>query len=255
MSFILDALRRLEEKREPETAGEIIAVARGGPGPTRRKPLWPWFLIVVLSVNVILITGWYFLKGERGEDRPVNVSAEPLSPAGGGRAGTASSPVPPVLKVEKVGRLRPVPAPEEPRIPPQGVKETPPAAISTPPPADTGEEPDTLPPFPGEDDDLAGEAVEGPAGSGEGDGALAEETTGSRVTSFEELPEALRKSLKDLKIVAHVYSDDPSFRLISIGEGLRREGETVRPGLLLEEILPDGAVFRYGRHRFRIDAN
>jgi general secretion pathway protein B len=255
MSFILDALRRLEEKREPETAGEIIAVARGGPGPARRKALWPWFLIVILSVNLILIAGWYFLKGERGEDRPVSVSTEPLSPAGGAGAGRAASPVPPVPKVEKIGQLGPAPATEEPPIPPRGVKETPPPAISVPPADAAGEEPDTLPPFPGQDDGLAAGAEEGPAGPGEGDGPLAGETTGSRVTSFEELPEDLRKSLQDLKIVAHVYSDDPSFRLLSIGEGLRREGETVRPGLLLEEILPDGAVFRYGRYRFPIDAN
>jgi general secretion pathway protein B len=241
MSFILDALRRLEEKREPETAGEIIAVARGGPGPSRRKPLWPWFLIVALSANVILVSGWFFIKGEGGKGRPVNPPAEQASP--------------PAIKIEKAAGLSPTPAAETPPPPPQPVQERPPPATSSlRPPAATGEDPDLLPRFPAEGEGSAVETDEGPADSGEEDEAVPEEMTASRVTSFAELPEALRKSFKDLKIVAHVYSDDPAFRLLSIGEGLRREGEIVRPGLLLEEISPDGATFGFGGHHFRINA-
>jgi general secretion pathway protein B len=267
MSFILDALRRLEEKREPETAGDIIAVARGGPGPSRRKPLWPWFLICALSVNVILVTGWYFTRGERGEEPSANPPAEQASPAGGPGAGEDASSAPPVVKAEKAAGLSPTSAPEAGSgeggrsvFPPpvlQRVKEAAPPATSSPlPAAATGEEMDDIPPFPlgGEGPD-ASEAEEGPADPGEGDQGVPGEMTDSRVYSFEELPEELQESLKDLKIVAHVYSDDPAFRLLSIGEGLQREGEKVRQGLLLEEISPDGATFGYGRYHFRLGAN
>jgi general secretion pathway protein B len=49
-----------------------------------------------------------------------------------------------------------------------------------------------------------------------------------------------------------MYSPNPADRLVLIDKALRREGEEVAPGLVLEKLLPRAAVLNYRGYRYRV---
>lgn len=70
------------------------------------------------------------------------------------------------------------------------------------------------------------------------------------VVEFKQLPQAVRKSLPDIKITSHLYRKDS--RLVSINGRIMSEGYNMDDGLYLEEITPEGAILSYGKHRFLV---
>lgn len=69
---------------------------------------------------------------------------------------------------------------------------------------------------------------------------------------MEELPESVRATLGKFAVSGHVWSEEPSLRLLTVENRIVREGQDAGPGLRLEEITPDGAVFAVQGWRFRI---
>jgi general secretion pathway protein B len=49
-----------------------------------------------------------------------------------------------------------------------------------------------------------------------------------------------------------MYSANPADRLILVDNILRHEGEEVAPGLVLEKLLPKGAVMIFRGYRYRV---
>jgi general secretion pathway protein B len=74
----------------------------------------------------------------------------------------------------------------------------------------------------------------------------------NKVYSLAELPVAVQEGLPAFSISAHVYSSDPASRMVKINGQTMREGDTLAAGLKLEEIAPDGVIFRYETYRFRV---
>ncbi len=77
------------------------------------------------------------------------------------------------------------------------------------------------------------------------------EKPGQHTISINELPPSLRLTLPDLTISGHFFDSGPSSRVVIIGGRTLREGQTVAPGLKLEQITRDGAVFSYQGYRFK----
>jgi len=57
------------------------------------------------------------------------------------------------------------------------------------------------------------------------------------------LPPSIRSALPPLKIAAHVWSEEPSLRLLSVDGRMLHEGGEAAPGVVLREITSTGAVF------------
>ena len=55
-----------------------------------------------------------------------------------------------------------------------------------------------------------------------------------------------------VELGGYIYSDNPADRLIVIDRELRKEGDEVAPGLVLEQLGPGAAVMNYRGTRFRI---
>lgn len=73
-----------------------------------------------------------------------------------------------------------------------------------------------------------------------------------RVSSFGRLPLRIRESLPNISVSMLVYSRQPAERFIYINGTREHEGEQISPGLKLERITPDGAVFSYlGVHFYK----
>ena len=73
-----------------------------------------------------------------------------------------------------------------------------------------------------------------------------------RVLDLAELPAPIRAGLPKLVVSGHVWSEDPSVRLLSVDDRLLHEGAEAAPGVSLLEITPAGAVFDFKGWRFRV---
>jgi general secretion pathway protein B len=67
-----------------------------------------------------------------------------------------------------------------------------------------------------------------------------------------ELPEPVRRELPKVAVGGYIYSPNPAERLLLIDKVLRREGEEVAPGLVLEKLLPKAALMNYKGFRYRV---
>lgn len=72
------------------------------------------------------------------------------------------------------------------------------------------------------------------------------------VQSLQELPEPIQRAIPQVTLGGYMYSKNPSDRLLLIDKVLRREGEEVAPGLVLEKLLPKQAIFSFRGYRYRI---
>ena len=232
MSYILEALKKLEQKRgrtgvrHSLTGSTETAFER-----KRRQHLWPYVVVAgLLLLNAGVLIWW------TAPWRPEQSSGPVQPPAVQGRA--AAAPNAPAQKGEQdrpvdVKEAPPktdagVPVP--PSSPPDAAKKAP--VVSPPvadkPPATTGTSPPPQAPT---------EKRAAPDG---------------RVLSLGELPSDVRSSLPELRVSAHYYSAEPRSRFIRVNDQALREGQTGAPGLKLEKITPDGAVFSYQGYRFKM---
>jgi general secretion pathway protein B len=67
-----------------------------------------------------------------------------------------------------------------------------------------------------------------------------------------QLPEAARRDVPRVSFGGYMYSANPADRLLLVDKVLRHEGEEVAPGLVLEKLLPKGAVMNFRGMRYRV---
>ena len=72
-----------------------------------------------------------------------------------------------------------------------------------------------------------------------------------RAMPMAKLPLLIQQEIPAMTIPLHAYSSKPRDRLVSINDRMLREGESLTPGLRLEQITPDGLIFSYKGYRFR----
>ena len=68
-----------------------------------------------------------------------------------------------------------------------------------------------------------------------------------------DLPQALQQQLPRVTFGGYMYSDYAADRLVLVDKTLRHEGEEIAPGLMLEKLLPRGAVLNYRGTRYRVN--
>jgi general secretion pathway protein B len=70
--------------------------------------------------------------------------------------------------------------------------------------------------------------------------------------TLQQLPEAIQREVPKVAVGGYIYSPNPADRLLLIDKTLRREGEEVAPGLVLERLMPKYAVMNYRGTRYRV---
>lgn len=70
--------------------------------------------------------------------------------------------------------------------------------------------------------------------------------------TLQQLPEAIQREVPKIAVGGYIYSSNPADRLLLIDRNLRREGEEVAPGLVLERLMPKYAVMNYRGTRYRV---
>jgi general secretion pathway protein B len=67
-----------------------------------------------------------------------------------------------------------------------------------------------------------------------------------------DLPQEIQQQLPRVTFGGYMYSDNAADRLVLVDKTLRHEGEEIAPGLLLEKLLPKGAVLNFRGTRYRV---
>jgi general secretion pathway protein B len=224
MSYILDALRRADAERE-----------RGGvpglhtqPTPTdsedddsgtRARGLRPWHWVVIgLAGGLAAAVIWQW----PGSEAPA-IQAPPPPPM--------SSPIaPPIAAVPVVPPPPPMPTTAAPP-PAAPVEIAPMRATPKPAPATT---------------------TASAATSAAATPATTPATAPIRVGSLAELPADARRALPPLAFGGSIYSNTPANRLLIVNGQLMHEGDSLGPGVTLEQIKPKAAVLNIGGQRYEI---
>jgi len=244
MSFILDALKKLEEKRHNVTAPDLMTIHTDGRSEQVKRPLLTYLLVAVLLLNAVVLAAWLRPQQEKKSSFTVQAAKENIEiPA-------PAAPMSDEVAIEKDASASHLvidaPAPDI------VVTENQEIAIETA----------SLPinPSPEEIRDLKSIIAEEQLSvntSSSFEPVLEEETVADAeitVLKMSQLPLSIREGLPDLTITGHIYSNDPMSRLVNINGSLIREGGTVTTGLKVNEITESGVIFEYGEMLFHIKA-
>ncbi|MFC5512149.1 general secretion pathway protein GspB [Massilia jejuensis] len=70
--------------------------------------------------------------------------------------------------------------------------------------------------------------------------------------TLQQLPEAIQREVPKVAVGGYIYSPNPADRLLLVDKMLRREGEELAPGLVLERLMPKYAVMNFRGTRYRV---
>ena len=220
MSYILEALKKAQAERQLGSAPTIHAAPLhpvAASPEASRKPL-----LVGLGAGALVAGAAAFALMRPAA--PPAPAVPPVVVAAVPPASIAAPVSPPIV---------PAPAPRPP------VAEARPVAVASvpaPKPAAPKSSPTPVAPEP------VPAPVAAPAPAPVEDSAVA----------LSQLPEAIQREIPKVAIGGYIYSPNPAERLLLIDKVLRREGEEVAPGLMLERLLPKAAVMNYRGYRYRV---
>jgi general secretion pathway protein B len=246
MSYILEALKKAEEKCEREQEPKLLTFSRKSVIQPKRRPLWPYLIAVALLLNGVAMLLWMAPWRPEKQATPAPGTILPQ------QASTAPKE-PDRPQQKEPGKLKedlPSPAREAAKLPepttPKAAKVPPsvPGAeknVPTAPPAVQKAPTESLPVVP-KTSKPAVQPAQPPKKAPPAD----------KVYNLSDLPPDIRSTLPEFKVSGHAYSPEPQTRVVRVNEKILQEGQTLTPGLKLEEIVPNGLVFTYQGYRFRV---
>jgi len=225
MSYILEALKKSDLQRQRGAAPTLPTAQAQIAVPKQPAFLYYGLLAATLLAAGILI-GW--LRPWQAEQPAEPIAARPpisISP----QTASAPPPEPPEIARKTTQKL-PVPNSVPAVQPAANVAAMKPDRIAPATPKAFSAATATAP-----------EKPSGPTGTAQEQKAM----------PMAELPLAIQQEIPAMTIPLHAYSSKPTDRLVSINDRMLREGESLTPGLRLEQITPDGLIFSYKGYRFR----
>ena len=224
MSYILEALKKIERRKQLEVSPTSLSGLGTPETAVPPRPRWPYLVAAALILNAGGLW-WIVFRGPYQPPRSAAILPQRTSVK---TVPTVAQPSPPSPATKTA---RPAPAEKRPRLPadpkvPEDRKA--PAPATAKPPVNEPVKAAPLPP-----------TKKGVSRS-------------DQVFNLNELPAEIKDALPSLKVSAHVYSPDPAARLVRVNELLLQEGQDLPEGLKVEEILPNGVIFRFQGTRFRI---
>lgn len=222
MSYILDALRKSEQQRHHGATPTLLTAQATAPIPAQpRVSMNAWLVAALLGAGILI--GWlrpWQREAEAPMPKPMAAQPQPPTPAPRLHAPDASGK--PAPEREDARRESVAPA-----LAGQGTR----AGMGRENAANTAN------------------TLSGPASLAAGDPA--EAAGENSAMSAGDLPSPLREEIPNITISFHVYASKPADRRVMINNELLRQGDGFPPGLVVEQITPDGVVIGYKGFRFR----
>jgi len=276
MSYILDALRKAERERHAAKIPTLHTVHRI---PWQRRHLqWMWIAAAAVLVNAALVI--WFLRPEpaprtsSGTATPTSTAALASTPASapGPRASAPATDRTPPAKPAVVATApaepsapRPLTSRQPPEKPIKAVeaKAAPSTAIAPVPSREARkpQAPEARVPAAPQKTALAAPAPlaapTAPPGASATPPAPASPTkpveqSTAPAPGIQEMTPADQEGMPKLSLQLLVYSDIPAERLVFINNQKYVEGQSVEGKVLVEGILPDGAILSYQGKRFKL---
>jgi general secretion pathway protein B len=229
MSYILEALKKAEQKTQQEGVPKLLSFPDESAPERGKRPLWPYLLLAALFLNAGVLFLW--IGPWRSQDRQTVAQVPVVHPP------VAVAPVEAPVGIKE-------------QSPSSAAKEMPqPRGVSKPRALVVGEEGSDAPPPATEKRPVP--VTSSPSAQPK---ARVENKPAAqgRVVRLNDLPPSVRGALPDFNVTGHAYSPDPRSRVTRINDQILQEGQALRPGLKVDEITPDGIVLSYQGHRFNI---
>jgi general secretion pathway protein B len=239
MSYILEALKKLEQKQQREGTPILLSMSLDVPEEKKKNRVLLYVITGALVLNAAVITAWWIAPWPHHEG-----------------AAPAAGPMP--LQQKEAAAMQNMPAAIVVHAP----------AIDTPLPqqaASTGAEksmtaqkPMPVKPLEATIDHSAKGSP--PAGR-QPEAQPRKETksmssgSGAKLLNLGELPPTVRGGLPEFKISGHAYSSESRFRVARVNNKIVQEGESLSQGLKVDEIVPGGVIFTYQGYRFKVGIN
>jgi general secretion pathway protein B len=221
MSFILDALRKAEERQQDTRSATSGSRVLSFPGSPPSGSSFPWIWLLLLLLPAALLIGWWMGRTppvDRAsiEHQTAHEAVAPAVPEQAPEPASSGQPKPAV-----VGK---VPTPE--RTPPRPVV----APIPAPPSTPTEAPKPVL---------LIQKSITKPAEKPD-------------IVDYSDLSGAARSHLPTLEMSLHFYSPDPARRVIRLNGQLLHEGESLPQGPRVQKITATAAILSADGITFRI---
>lgn len=236
MSYILDALRKAEAERHLGSVPDLHA--QPAPVFTNDTPSHRSRNLIAAGMGLLALGGmalaWFLLSA------PAPTQPQPQSTAQPGTLpAEASGPMP-----AEIVALGPVKPPAEP----------PPAALPARPKekAPAAPKPKAAAPKPAPAPRATASREASREASRDEDLKLSTALGQSHAPPPRELPIHVQRELPAVSIGGYLYSENPKERQLLVNKRLLHEGAEVSPGLVLEKMLPNAAVFNYRGHRYQV---
>ena len=260
MSFILDALKKLEQKRQRGSVPDIMTVHFPDSQKPRRRPAWPYIVIVALILNAVLLASWlrpWETKEKSTLESHVAAAKKDIhymkdsGPSSGIYKESAGVPVAKSdndKKQDRQARAQKIernPVHNEPALSHTHTEQQANLKITT-----RSKSSDNLP---GKILNAAPSTPPRPAPASEPAGTIKPEP-GQRIQELSQLPQTVQTELPKLTIMGHIYSDNSSTRMVNINGYILREGDTASKNVKIQEITENGVIFNYNGLLFLVRA-
>lgn len=229
MSYILEALKKLEQKRQQVGTPNLLTL-QGNNAPVRKKrSLLPYIISGILLLNgvIVLLLFW---------SAPWKNSTQP-SPHKQQMAARESTTTPQARTFPEKNEEPPSKAKNDP------AKTSAPAQGKVVPEATSPRAAPPQPPRPAQTPDESLTKATKPV------------PPSTKVLGIKELPADVKSKLPELKMTVHSYNEQPQFRFTVINNNTVREGQFVNGELKLEKINQGGVILNYHGHRFTLGIN
>ncbi len=226
MSYILDALRKSEQERQPGTP-----VRPGGPVHNVSLP-WRggWLLVIGIILLLILLAAaavfWHGTVSRISSEAAVAVASPSVAPTA---VPLAAEPVavapPPVTAVKRESPVRDLAEQTQVPIPV------------------TSKKPGTAPRR------KVAAIKQRPSLQADGPAVLLET---DNTPLLQQMPPEMQRAIPPMAVTIHVYSPQESQRILFINNREYHKGSLIEGGARVEEIVPDGVVLSYQGERFKL---
>ena len=256
MSFILDALKKLEQKRQRGSVPDLMTVHVPVQREIKRRPVWPYLILCALFLNAALFFVWLQPRKSSAPSPVVNRNASSEHSA---TDKTSQPESPATLKTPEVKPTVSKRKQEEPASADSGQRSAPhqpaqaPTAVTLEKPAKETRN-TQLPKTSSEISAGKQPSKEDLSNNAPGETVTNDSLSENSVPELDQLPQSTQREIPKLKVLGHIYSNNPGTRLININGDIYKEGDSVAKNLKIEEITETGVVLNYNGIRFHIRA-
>jgi general secretion pathway protein B len=249
MSYILDALKKAEQERRRGRTPDFLDDHGLRPQEPKRRA-WGYLLVIAL-VAVAGGFGWYYGHDKQSEiklpfqtDRAQTAAASPASQQPiAAPSKPASTPVEHIVDTKTPAKVAPKPV--------EHIVDTKtPAKVAQKPverATDKKEPAKVAPPKMVIKEQPAPQVKTEQTGT-----ADAANPDPSKVYNITDLPDPVRTGLPAMSVSTHIYSSEPSERLVSVNGSIGREGKEIFKGITVDAITPEGVILKSQGYKFRV---